>query len=70
MINNLKYADDTVIVAVIEHELHHLMDILVQESEQKGLFLNIAIFYTIVFSKSSSIPIHVRLKFTVNPWSS
>ena len=39
--NNLRYADDTVILAETEHELQHLMDIVVQESEQKGLFLNI-----------------------------
>ena len=32
------------------------MDIVVQESEQKGLFLNIAKSYTMVLSKSSSIP--------------
>ena len=56
VINNLRYADDTVILAEIEHELQHLMDIVVQESEQKGLFLNIAKSYTMVFSKSSSIP--------------
>ena len=56
MINNLRYADDTVILAETEHELHHLMDIMVQESKQKGLFLNIDKSYTVVFSKSSSIP--------------
>ena len=32
------------------------MDILVQESELKGLFLNIAKSYTMAFSNSSSIP--------------
>ena len=32
------------------------MDIVVQESEQKGLFLNIAKSNAMVFSKSSSIP--------------
>ena len=50
--NNLRYADDTVILAETEHELHHLIDIVY--SEQKGLFLNIAKSYTM--SKSSSIP--------------
>ena len=39
MINDLRYADDTVILAEADHELQHLMDIVVQESEQKGLFL-------------------------------
>ena len=56
VINNLRYADDTVILAETEDELQHQMDIVVQESEQKGLFLNIAKSYTMVFSKSSSIP--------------
>ena len=32
------------------------MDIVVQESERKALFVNIAKSYTTVFSKSSSIP--------------
>ena len=40
VINNLRYTDDTVIIAETEHELQHLMDIVVQESEQKGSFLN------------------------------
>ena len=56
VINNLRYVDDTVILAETEHKLQHMMDIVVQESEQKGLFLNIAKSYTMVFSKSSSIP--------------
>ena len=56
MINNLRYSDDTVILAEKEHELQHLMDIWVQESEQKGLFLNTAKSHSMVFSKSSSIP--------------
>ena len=56
MIHNLRYTDDTVILAETEHELHHLIDIVVQESEQEGLFLNIAKSYTMVFSKSPSIP--------------
>ena len=53
MINNLRYADDTVILAETEHELHHLLDIVIQENKQKGLSLNVATSY----SKSSSIPI-------------
>ena len=56
VINNLRYADVTVLFAETEHELQHLMDIVLQESEQTGLFLNIAKSYTMVFSKSASIP--------------
>ena len=35
VINNLRYANDTVILAETEHELQHLMDIVVQGSEHK-----------------------------------
>ena len=63
---NLRYADDTVIIAKIEHELHHLMGIVVQEREQKGLFLNIDKSYTMVFSKSSSI-LTYQIKFYGKP---
>ena len=56
MMNNLRYADNNVILAETEHELQFLMNIVVPDSEQKGLFLNIAESYTMVFSKSSSIP--------------
>ena len=60
VINNLRYTDDTVILAETEHELQHLMDIVVQESEQIELFLNIVKSYTILFNKSSSILIHFK----------
>ena len=59
LINNLRYADDTVILTETEHELQHLMNIVVQESEQKGLFLNIAQSYTMV-SASHYPYLHVR----------
>ena len=35
VINKIRYADDTVILSETEHELQPLMDIVVQESEQK-----------------------------------
>ena len=55
VINNLRYVDHTLLLAEAEHKLQNLMDIVVQESEQKGVFLNIAKSYIMVFSKSSSI---------------
>ena len=66
-INNIRYADDTVILAEKKHELQHLMDIVVQESEQKILFLNIAQSYTMVFSKSPYIPT-CQIKVHGKPW--
>ena len=63
VIINLRYADDdTVILAETEPELQHPMDIVVQESEQKRLLLNISKAYTMVFNKSSSIPTcHIKV---------
>ena len=55
-INNLRYADDTVILAETEHELQHLMDIVVQECEHKGLFLNIDKSYTSCYGHKINLP--------------
>ena len=52
VINNLRYADDTVIIAESKNQLQQLMDTVVEESESKGLFLNSAKSFNIVFSKS------------------
>ena len=56
MINNLRYADDTVIIAESKNQLQQLMDTVVEESEAKGLFLNSAKSFTMVFSKSEVGP--------------
>ncbi|GFN98469.1 retrovirus-related pol polyprotein line-1 [Plakobranchus ocellatus] len=39
-INNLRYADDTVLIAENEKDLQQLLDIVKEESEKKGLELN------------------------------
>ena len=54
VINNLRYADDTVIIAETEKQLQQQIDIVVHESENKGLYLNGS--FTMVFSKSTVIP--------------
>ena len=51
VINSLRYADDTVFITESRNPLRQLMDTLVEESEAKGLFLNRAISFTMVFSK-------------------
>ena len=56
VINHLRYADDTVIIAETEEELHQLIDSVVRESENKGLYLNESKCFTMVFSKSTVIP--------------
>ena len=39
-INNLRYADDTVLIADSEHKLQMILTAVVEESEKKGLQLN------------------------------
>ena len=63
MINNLRYADDTVIIAESTNQLQQLMDTAVEESEAKGLFLNSAKSFTMVFSKSE---VRYTCKITVH----
>ena len=53
MINNLRYADNTVIIAETEEELQHLIGIVVRESENEGFYLNRSKSFTMVFSKYS-----------------
>ena len=38
--NNIRYADDTVLIADNEKELQEMLDTVVRESEKKGLSLN------------------------------
>ena len=40
VVNNLRYADDTVILAESEPKLHQLINTVVTKSELKGLYLN------------------------------
>ena len=56
VVNNLRYADDTVIIADSEEQLHHLINVVVTKSEEKGLYFNSAKSFAMVFSKASQIP--------------
>ena len=56
VINNLRYADYTVIIAESKNQLQQLMDKVVEESEATGLFLNSAKSFAMVFSKSEVRP--------------
>ena len=53
MINNLRYADNTVVIAETETELQQLIDTVVQESEIKSLYFNCAKYVTMVVAKST-----------------
>ena len=53
VINNFRYAHDTVIIVETETEFQQLIDIVVRESENKGLYMNGS---KSLFSKSTVIP--------------
>ena len=50
-INNIRYADDTALIAGSEKDLQTLLDIVVKESENMGLFLNVKKTECMVVSK-------------------
>ena len=52
VVNNLRDADDTVILAESEQQLQQLINTVVTESELKGLYLNNTYSFTMVFSKA------------------
>ena len=56
VVNNLRYADDTVILSESELQLQRLIKIVVAKSEEKELHPNSAKSFSRVFSKSITIP--------------
>ena len=56
MINNLRYADDTVLIATNEKDLQELLNIVVEKSEMRGLSLNIKKTYSMVVTKETAAP--------------
>ena len=62
-INNLRYADDTVLIATSERNLQALVDTINEESEKLGLGLNKKKTETMVISKKKEIP---RCKIQLN----
>ena len=56
VVNNIRYADDTVILADSEQQLQQLINTVVTESELKGLYLNSTKSFTMVFSKAKVNP--------------
>ena len=55
VVNNLRYADDTMIISESEEQLQRLINVMVTKSEEKGLYLNRANSFAMVFSKASQI---------------
>ena len=56
-INNLRYADDTVLIADTEENLQNMMNKTVEESEGKGLTINRRKSFVMVFSKKPVTPV-------------
>ena len=55
-INNIRYADDTVLIAESETDLQKLLDITVEESDKLGLSLNVKKTECMVVTKKKIIP--------------
>ena len=55
-INNLRYADDTVLTADSEEKLQELLNKVVEESENKGLELNSKKTESMIITRKTSIP--------------
>ena len=61
-ITNIRYADDTVLLAESEEDLQRLLDVVVQESERKGLSLNCKKTECMVVSKTESPTCILKVK--------
>ncbi|KAL1447433.1 hypothetical protein WDU94_013960 [Cyamophila willieti] len=55
MVNNLRYADDTVIMASNVEDLQQMLNLLVTSSEQQGLYINTSKTKAMTFSKKFKI---------------
>lgn len=61
MINNIRYADDTVLIASSAQELQNIINSVVSHSETFGLHLNVSKTKIVVFSKTP-ISVHLHVK--------
>jgi hypothetical protein len=55
-INNLRYADDTVLIATTEEDLQHILNMVNNESEEVGLKINNKKTFTMTISKQQEPP--------------
>ena len=64
-INNIRYADDTVLTADSEEKLQELLNKVVEESENKGLELNSKKTESMIITRKTSIPkCEIKIKKT------
>ena len=55
-VNNIRYADDTAIVADSEEQLHNLIDVITEESRKFGLEISKRKTFSITISKKNVSP--------------
>ena len=65
-INNLRYADDTVLLAENKEDLQKLLSMVNEESREKGLFMNAKKTKTMVITKQKE-PIDIDIKIEECP---
>ncbi|GFS04911.1 endonuclease-reverse transcriptase [Elysia marginata] len=61
-INNLRYADDTVLLAESENGLQNLVTIIEEKSEQYGLMMNTKKTKVMVISKTEPPKVNIKVK--------
>jgi len=68
-INNLRYADDTTLMAESEEELKSLLMKMIEESGNAGLKLNIQITKIMTSGPISSVQLLSCVRLFVTPWT-
>ena len=53
-VNNIRYAEDTILIAETEKDLQHILNKVIKESESFGLALNAKKTYSMTVSKKQS----------------
>ena len=62
-INNLRYADDTVLLAESDRDLQKIVDVIKDKSARFGLLMNVKKTKTVVFSKYDNVP---KIRITID----
>ena len=60
-ITNIRYADDTILIAESEKDLQRLLDVVVRENDKRGLSLNYKKTECMVISKKGGIPCSLQI---------
>ena len=60
-VTNLRYADDTALLAESEEKLQAIVNIVSEESEDRGLYMNVKKTKTMVVSRSANMKINIAV---------